>query len=729
MKRCAASVVLALILIEWFAGELNAQPPTVQQILPDNVTLEDHRSAPLKDLDGFFPFDVPATRAEWEQRSSALQRRILVSNGLWPLPEKTPLNAVIHGRIERDGFTVEKVYFESLPGFFVTGLLFRPVGKAGPFPAVLCPHGHGGRLQDAGEQGILQQIAKGEERFAESGRFPKLARCAQLARMGCVVMMHDMIGYADNTQLSFELAHRFAKQRPEMEGSDAWGFYSTPAELRCQSIMGLQTWNCIRALDFLCGLPDVDSARIGVTGGSGGGTQTILLCAIDARPVVAFPQGMVSTSMQGGCTCENCSLLRIGTGNVELAALFAPRPQAMTAANDWTKDMMTSGFPELRKLYALVGRADNVACTPLLQFPHNYNYPTRALMYDWFNQHLGLSLQEPIVEQDYPLLSLEEQTVWNAEHPQPPARGDQFERELVASLTQQSDQQLAKLQAAPAAAEYQTIVGGAVETILGRTLDDVRRIERTKLDKIDRGDHWRFHDLLTLTDQDEQVLAVSLYPKTADWNGSVVLWITGDGKSGLFRDGQTPHAVVQGLLAKGYSVLAADLFGQGESTAGGVELTDNRVVANPREFAGYTFGYNHSLFAQRVHDVLTLIAWVRGGEHNVKSVHLVGTNGMGPIAAAASAVSHDGVTGLAVDLNGFRFRHLKSYRDENFLPGIVKYGDLPALLSLSEAQRLLVLDSESPSELVTRTFPGERLLWTAPSADAPSTIAEWLTRN
>src|ERR1051325_815746 len=101
--------------------------------------------------------------------------------------------------------------------------------------------------------------------------------------------------------------------------------------------MGLQTWNSIRALDFVTSLPDVDASRIGVPGASGGGTQTFILCAVDPRPTVAFPAVMVSTAMQGGCTCENCSLLRVGTGNIELAALMAPRPLGMSGADDWTK--------------------------------------------------------------------------------------------------------------------------------------------------------------------------------------------------------------------------------------------------------------------------------------------------------------------------------------------------------------------------------------------------------
>ena len=105
--------------------------------------------------------------------------------------------------------------------------------------------------------------------------------------------------------------------------------------------MGLQTWNSVRALDFLASLPDVDPKQLGMTGASGGGTQTFMLAAIDDRLAAAFPAVMVSTGMQGGCVCENCSLLRVDTGNVEIAGLFAPKPQAMSAANDWTKEMMT----------------------------------------------------------------------------------------------------------------------------------------------------------------------------------------------------------------------------------------------------------------------------------------------------------------------------------------------------------------------------------------------------
>ena len=168
--------------------------------------------------------------------------------------------------------------------------------------------------------------------------------------MGCVVFHYDMIGYADSTQISFDLAHRFAVQRPHMNRPSGWGLFSPQAESHLQSVMGLQTYNSLRAVDFLQSLPDVDAERLAVTGASGGGTQSFILAAIDPRIKVSVPAVMVSTAMQGGCTCENACGLRVGTGNVEFAALVAPRPQALTAANDWTLEMKTKGFPQLQQL-------------------------------------------------------------------------------------------------------------------------------------------------------------------------------------------------------------------------------------------------------------------------------------------------------------------------------------------------------------------------------------------
>ena len=177
-----------------------------------------------------------------------------MANGIWPLPDRTPLNVKIYGRVERKGFTVEKVHFESYPGHFVSGLLFRPT-SSGKHPAVLTPHGHGGRMQDHGDN-IAALIKSGDEKHVGSGRFPKLARCAQLARMGCVTFIFDMEGYVDAVQIPMGVSHRLTNRRPDLESPERWGFFSAQAEMRLQSIMGIQTWNSIRALDFLETLTD-----------------------------------------------------------------------------------------------------------------------------------------------------------------------------------------------------------------------------------------------------------------------------------------------------------------------------------------------------------------------------------------------------------------------------------------------------------------------------------------
>src|SRR5947209_7014682 len=170
---------------------------------------------------------------------------------------KTPLNVVIHGKIERPEYSVEKVYFESAPGFFVTGNLYRPKDARGKVPGVLFTHGHwkDARLSEETEAKLRREIATGEERFEQGGRSRFQSMCVQLARMGCVVWQWDMLGDSDALQLSRAVVHTFAKQRPEMSTTENWGLYSPQAEAHLQSVMGLQTWNAIRSLDFVLGLP------------------------------------------------------------------------------------------------------------------------------------------------------------------------------------------------------------------------------------------------------------------------------------------------------------------------------------------------------------------------------------------------------------------------------------------------------------------------------------------
>jgi dienelactone hydrolase len=659
------------------------------RVLPKGQLPNDQRLEALKDLDGYFPFKPCQTTEKWAVRAEGVRRELAVALGLWPMPEKTPLNAVIHGRIDQPDYTVEKVCFESLPGFLVTGNLYRPKGKTGRLPGVLSPHGHwkNGRFTETSADELQKQIARGEERFTDGGRSPLQSRCVQLARMGCVVFHYDMIGYADSVQIPEGLAHGFAKQRPEMNAEADWGLFSPQAEAHLQSVMGLQTWDSIRALDFLLSLPDVDPGRIGVTGASGGGSQTFILCALDPRPAAAFPAVMVSTAMQGGCTCENACLLRVDAGNVEIAALFAPKPLGMTAANDWTKEMPAKGFPELQQHFAMLGAPDNVALTPLLQFEHNYNYVSRAAMYEWFNRHLKLGLPEPIVEQDYHFLQPAELTVWDDQHPKP-LGGPDFERKLLHWLTDRDQTQLAQCQ--DSLEHFRRIYGGALDVMIGRDLASAGIVSLSLCRTNDCGSYREKAGLLRNETYGEEIPVIVLEPNRA--RPHVVIWADARGKDGLYE--QNPKGevsllpAVRKLLRHGAIVIGADLLLQGEFTANGQAVTSTRLVNNPREAAAYTFGYNYTLFAQRVGDLLSIIQYARSQVPGWKQLDLVGIGGAGPWAAAARAQAEGAVRCMAVDTGGFRFADVNDMRDINFLPGGAKYGDLPGMLALGAPGKL-----------------------------------------
>ncbi len=652
--------------------------------LPEGQLPADQRLQPLRDLNGYFPFQPPVERAEWELRSEQVRRRMQVALGLWPLPEPTPPHAVIHGRIEMPDYTVEKVYFESLPGLFVTGNLYRPRGVSGRVPGVLSPHGHWsqGRFHDAGRDAVRRDIVRGAERFEEGGRHPLQARCVQLARMGCVVFHYDMLGYADSQQISYQIAHRFAEQRPEMNHPEEWGLYSPQAESQLQSVMGLQTYISIRALDFLESLPDVDPTRLAVTGASGGGTQTFILGALDSRVRVGFPAVMVSTAMQGGCVCENACLLRIGVGNVDFAALFAPRPQALTAADDWTREMETKGFPELRQLYELLGAPDHVRLHPYLWFGHNFNYVNRAAMYDWFNRHLELGLPVPIVEEAYTPLTPAELTVWNEEHPAPPG-GDDFERDLLSYWKADTDRQLAaaRPQAADGGERFRELIGAGLEIVIGRSVPAGNELEFHQTAEEDHSSYRRMVGLLRHRPAGEELPVVLLVPEQAQ--PRTAIWLSVRGKSGLFQESGEPVPEVAELLARGLTVLGVDLIYQGEFLAADQQLERTRRVDNPRESAAYTFGYNHTVFAQRVHDVLSVVAYARQRGGPEDQLLLFGLDGSGPWAAAALGQAAGEISRAVVATGGFRFAAVDELHSPDFLPGGAKYFDLPGMLALA----------------------------------------------
>lgn len=356
-----------------------------------------------------FSFTAPASLDEWKVRREAVKRQILWAAGLDPAPAKNPINPRTAGRIEAEGYTVENIAIETLPGFWLAGNLYRPANTREPMPAILHPHGHwkNGRLESTDECNS-----------------PALA--SALARGGAIVFAYDMVGYNDTLQLP----HKFGLEKGEM----LWSF----------GPLQVQLWNSVRVVDYLLSRNDVDPKRIGMTGASGGGSQTFLLAAIDDRIRAAAPVNMVSFIMQGGCECENATGLRIGTNNVEIAAITAPRPMLMVSATgDWTRNMLEEELPAVQPVYKLYDAADLVSAVRI-DAPHNYNQRSRAAVYEFFNNHFGLKAG---IEQEKPPADLSRLRLLNTTEPRLGAAGYedvflQWKARAMAHLRTATDSQL-----------------------------------------------------------------------------------------------------------------------------------------------------------------------------------------------------------------------------------------------------------------------------------------------
>ncbi len=706
MHRLRFSLLLLITtLAAGASAQEKVQPGEWPKVADPRLTAVRHVDDPVSFKPGF------KDKSDWEERAKELQIQVLIANGLWPMPEKTPLNPVVHGKIDRDDYTVEKVFFASAPGHYVCGNLYRPKGKTGKLPAVLSPHGHwaNGRFYECGDAEAKRQMDSGAEKTMEGARYPLQARCTMLARLGCVVFHYDMVGYADSKQIP----HRA-------------GFADAEAELRLQSPMGLQTWNSIRALDFLADLPDVDPKRIAATGASGGGTQTFILCAIDDRPAVSFPAVMVSTAMQGGCICENCSYLRLGANNIELAALFAPKPQGMTGANDWTKEIETRGLPELQAIYKLYD-AENKVMAKHFSFPHNYNQVSRELMYNWLNQHLQLGHKEPITEKPFVPVPPKELSVFHDKHPLPKEATDAAG--LRKWLTTTSDKQMADLAKNPE--EYQRVVGAALRIMIQDTVPrkDTEpwslKASRTEYDTA--AGFSKSRQVLVHKASGEELRTTTLTPM-AEWNETAVIWVHPKGAASLFdADGKLVPAVKQ-LLDRKTAVWCADLFLTGEYHSGDKPTPAPSLPQKYHKdipFGGYFYGYNRSLFANRVHDLLSLIAIFQDSK-KVKAVDLIAFERAGPWALLARASSGGVVRKAAIDLNAFDFDQVKDLYDEMMLPGALKYGGVLgfAPLCTSGETRLYDPPKGGPKELLDKT----KGLALQPGKAKAEEMVEWLLK-
>lgn len=318
--------------------------------------------------------DKYKTLDEWKYKADLIKKGIIEGAELQNLKPGSKIKATRHSKRVFKNYSVENVFFESIPGVYVTGNLYLPTKITNKIPAILSPHGHGD-----------------DPRFIEVAQ----QRGASLASAGAAIFIYDMIGMGDMHQCNHKIPKAFK----------------------------LQTINSTRALDFLCQLPFVDTTRIGVTGESGGGTQSFIIAALDNRIKIAAPVVMVSGYFFGGCTCESGMPIHMrethNTSNLEIASCFAPKPLLLVSnGDDWTKHTPELEFPFAKHIYNLYSASDKVSNVHLPTEKHDYGHSKRIAVYEFFGKYFNLDLTK-INEKTNVILPVSKLQVFNSKHKLP----------------------------------------------------------------------------------------------------------------------------------------------------------------------------------------------------------------------------------------------------------------------------------------------------------------------
>lgn len=567
---------------------------------PQPAANQDIRNTELAHPKTNFALRSYSSRREWELRRLHLRRQILGAGGLLPLAPSGSVKVEIVGRDRYNGFATESILLETLPGYFVGATIYRPQDTTRRWPAVLIAHGHWKR---------------GRVEHLPSYSVPALG--ANLALQGYVAIAWDMVGFNDTRQTP----HDFGGWREQL-----WGF----------NPLGLQLWNSIRVVDYIVSRRDVDPRRVACTGASGGATQTILLSAVDSRIACSAPVNMISASYQGADPCEEAPNLRLGTNNVEIASLMAPRPMlVVSCTGDWTRNTPVTEYPAIRQVYDLYGRADAVR-NAHFEAEHNYDAHTRRAVYQFLAQHLQNRPDAHIPDQPLPPLRAEDLLSGGPELPSSALNYDGVFAKWIG---------LSRRSTAADTSGIQTLA--AMQAALGCVWPD--RVESSG-----------FGDRLLMKRAGEQ-------------ESIPALWLPGRGTPAVLIHSEGSEASrdsheIKRLRSEGRPVLSVDVFQTG-------------LAQGARERGGRWFlSYNQTDDANRVQDILTALSWLRGLTR--EEPQLVGMGRAAIWTVFAGAVARYPVSVIAdVSANSGSDEDM---RDHFFVPGIQRAGGLPAAVRLNQ---------------------------------------------
>jgi hypothetical protein len=566
------------------------------------------------------------------------------------MPEKPPLNARIWNRIERDGYTIEKVYFQSLPGFYVGGSLFRPIDpKPKSHPGVLAPHGHA-RLGRLNESEAASYIARG----------------LTLARIGCTAFMWDMVDYNDSAR---HLSGAYESENYGTVHRAPWVHAHNERKLWNLTILGFQLWNSIRALDFILTLPEVDPNRLACTGESGGGTQTYNLYAVDDRLQVAAPVCMVSAYMQGGCVCENAPSLRIDTHNVDIGATFAPKPLLLVnSAQDWTQHTPDVEYPTIKKIYDLYGAGNKIEQVQI-DAPHGYNKAMREAVYRWFIRWFDLPLHKNYTEPPYQTEPRENLLAFIDGLPEGALTNHE---DLIQQCICASQQNIDTFR--PDTPEHlaknRNILGQAFCIAVGYLKTNVAYQYNTHMQKAEPS----FEEaLLTCPRRNIQIPIRTFNPQQP----TQTLLVHPQGINALYSP------LLKALMQKGHTVHAIDPFGIGRNIG-------EQNPEHPRGSTKFFDTFNRTDAAERVYEIAQTIGYILSASAQTLNVVGFGDAGLWALLAGALLDPMQKRLRFIIDTNGFNTRSNDDYLNRLFIPGILKTGGLPNAAALIVPHNLLL---------------------------------------
>lgn len=611
------------------------------------------------------------TRADAEAYVKELRRK--VSECLGPWPEKTPLKARTTRTVERDAYKIENVIFESRPDFPVTGNLYLPKGRGGRLPGVIGVCGHSSNGKAAG---TYQSFAQG------------------LARQGYVVFIIDPVGQGERLQCaSAELKARFGIGVPEHL------HVGNQQTLVDEFIGSWMVWDGIRALDYLLTRPEVDPKHIGLTGNSGGGTQTTWLSAADPRWTMVGVSCFVTTLRRNlenelPADTEQCPprALALGLDHADFIAAMAPRPVILMGQERDYFDArgLEEAFGRLKHLYRLLGAEDNIKLH-IGPDPHGYSQPNREAMYGFFN-----SLTKVANGSAEPALTLEPDDVLQCT-----ARGQVAEANprTVVTFTSERAREFAAKRGRPEGSELRVVVRAALKLPKHEDTAPDYRILRPSTG---RGYPARFAGTYAVeTEAGIHALVyrlsdVELVSRVPRKTSRAILYIAHQSADDELR--QEPLIVEVMKQGGDAAFFACDVRGIGESRP----TTTNQGFLAPYGpdylYAAYGLMLDTPVAGQRTHDVLRVLDWLKSTGHS--EIHLV-ARGWGAIPATFAAVLSDDVAQVTL-------KHaLSSYSEiaasENYkwplallVPGVLKRFDLPDCYRALSGKKLRQIDPWGP---------------------------------